>query len=313
MEMLNLFAPNNPSPWGIWVVIYLFLSSASAGCLFVSSLFPVFRLEVSSPLTRPGAYGALLLLLLAPIPLLLELGQPGRFLYVLYPGYFNFRSPMSWGGWLLTLYGLSLLAYLWTLNGGKIWQRGSSNTVSAEDERQTAGVHWWGGLALVLALSLPLYTGIELSVVKAKAAWNTPITPLYMLTSALALGASLVGIYYIITGVIRKKEPDFRPLNVLRIILIATLLLALICLLLQKLVLLTGTVAARQAQALVFSGTAYWGGAIFLGILVPLGLLLLPKRHYSYVFCIAFLLVLFGSTLFRYLLVVKGILAAFLS
>lgn len=313
MEMLTLFAPNNPSPWGIWVVIYLFLSSASAGCLFVSSLFPVFRLEISSPLTRPGAYGALLLLLLAPIPLLLELGQPGRFLHLLYPGYFNFQSPMSWGSWILILYGLSLLAYLRALNGGRIWRRASSNTASAEEERPVAGVHWWGALALVLALSLPLYTGIELSVVKAKAAWNTPITPLYMLTSALALGASVIGIYYILVSAIKKKELDFIPLNVLRIILIATLLITLICLLLQKLTLLTGTIAARQAQALVFSGTAYWGGAIFLGILIPLGLLLVPKRHYSYIFGLAFLLVLFGSTLFRYLLVVKGILAAFLS
>jgi len=310
MEIITLFAPGNPSHWGTLASIYLFLASASAGCLFISSLSPVFGWKTSSSLTRPGAYGALLLLLLAPIPLLLELGQPGRFLNLLNPANFNPRSPMSWGSWFLILYGLALVIYIWVLQGGRaVPVRPDQAAATTEGQTTKTPLRVWGIVTLLFALAIPLYTGTELAVVKAKAAWNSPLVPFYMLASAVALGASLVGLYHVVATAGSKTAFDPRPLRDLGLILMAALVITLISLFLQQVVLSTGTAAAQEAAALLFSNSLYLLGVLLVGTLLPLVLLFLPGSDRPGLFAVTSLLVVLGTLLFRYNLIVKGTLA----
>ncbi|MCL4425767.1 MAG: polysulfide reductase NrfD [Firmicutes bacterium] len=313
MEIITLFAPGNPPHWGTLASIYLFLASASAGSLFISILSPVFGWKTSSSLTRPGACAALLLLLLAPVPLLLELGQPGRFLNLLNPANFNPRSPMSWGSWFLVLYGLALLIYIWILQGGRpVSIKPDQAAAAAEFPAVKTGLRPWGIVTLLLALGIPLYTGTELAVVKAKAAWNSPLVPFYMLTSAVALGAALVGLGYVVSAARSKTAFDSRPLRDLGLILMAALIITLVSLFLQQVVLSTGTAAAQEAASLLFSNALYLFGVLLVGTLLPLILLFLPGSDRPGLFVITSLLVVLGTLLFRYDLVVKGNLASHL-
>jgi tetrathionate reductase subunit C len=178
MQISELLTPVYDAAWLPWAVQYFFLIGIAATTA-LTAVFAAFG-EAGSPLRRllPAAATVLLVsAVAAPVSLLADLHQPGRFWH-----FYAHITPWSWmwlGALLLPVFvGLSVLfcaAWWW---GRIVWLR-------------VLGV----GLALSAA-SILVYTGAEVMVLRSRPLWHTAFLPVnFALTAWLgALGAMfLVG------------------------------------------------------------------------------------------------------------------------
>lgn len=210
MTSVQLFDTSQQIYWGVLLAFYLFYKGLSAGAFLLSSLGTVFGIEKFRKLAKVGAISALVFLGFAPLHLLFELQQPGRFLSLFYR--VNVTSPISWGVYLLLLYAVALLIYAWYLfrqdmvqgldKGGfkagfyKFFLFGKQDLTHAAKEHDQRQIKFFGTVGVILALAVDLYTGFLLGVVQARAFWNTPLMPILLFASALVSGAAFLIIIF---------------------------------------------------------------------------------------------------------------------
>lgn len=191
------------------------------------------------------------LIAIAPLHLIFDLEQPQRFISLLFN--FHATSPMSYGVFVLLLYGIALLLYLWNL--------------SQNNEKK---IKTFGIASFVLALGLETYTGFLIGNVQAHALWNTALMPVIFLFSALASGTALVilalGVYEKMTGNGLSNEKQSLA-NWFKWFLLADLLLTVILVI----VLLNGNDAqyANGYYLLHQDGFTFIGLENVIGLLVP--------------------------------------------
>lgn len=198
MEIIELLTPAYEAAWLPWAVQYFFLIGICATTALMAAL---------CALTNRGKQGsdayrlmpALIVVLavsaiVAPVSLLADLHQPGRFWH-----FYAYFSPWSWmalGAYLLPIFiGLSLVfCLLWWL------------------ERSTL-LRIVALLLMVSASSVLIYSGMEVMVVRSRPLWNTLFLPInFALTAWLAsIGAVLLvarwlpgGVRALPLGLLRK-------------------------------------------------------------------------------------------------------------
>jgi tetrathionate reductase subunit C len=280
-------------PLSILVAIYFYMTGLSAGSFLLSTMAYGFGMEKFKPIGRVGVVMAVLLLLLAPLALIADLGQPMRFWY-LFP-YLNATSPVTWGSFLLTLYPINCLIY------GYFMFKGHPSLT-----------RMFGLIGIPLAIAVHGYTGFILALGKARALWNTALMPMYFLVSAMVSGIALMILAVIIRDKFftpgRKVNRDI--VSSLVNILVITIVLDLFLALSDVLVLLTADAEARLAAGLLLSGSFmpyFLGVEVVLGALVPLGLLIVPfARRRIPMVALACVLVLVGILAMRYVMVIGG-------
>lgn len=176
MDIIELLTPHYDAAWLPWAVQYFFLVGMSTG----AALLTAWSIRAQPDSAAARALPVVIVLLAvtsitAPVSLLADLHQPGRFWH--FYAHFTPWSWMSMGALLLPVYvGLALsLCLAWWL-GSTRWMR----VLSA--------------LLVVSAASILVYTGAEISVLRARALWNNAWVPVNLtLTSWLgAVGASLL-------------------------------------------------------------------------------------------------------------------------
>ena len=179
--------------WLPWAVQYSLLIGLSVGAFLLALPGLVFKRPAWREGSRIALLGSIVCGLTAPIALLSDLHQPGRFLnFYIYP---NPASWMAYGAFFIPLYLGSLLLFAWLALGGKQ----SSRAINA------AAI-----LTLIGASLIVLYTGMEVMVVRARPLWNTPLLPVQFFVSALG-GA--VGLVLVLGRVMRPTEFPTRALN----------------------------------------------------------------------------------------------------
>jgi formate-dependent nitrite reductase membrane component NrfD len=95
--------------WKWLIISYFFLGGVSAGSYVVAAAAQLFGQKDDRIVTRVGRYLALAALVPCPPLLILDLGRPERFLYML--RVLKLRSPMSIGTWgLVTFSGFTMLS-----------------------------------------------------------------------------------------------------------------------------------------------------------------------------------------------------------
>jgi formate-dependent nitrite reductase membrane component NrfD len=267
-------------PWGGAYAFYFFTIGISAALFFLSAL-SWFRQEYV-PLRRGTAYVSFALLLVSAALLIGDLSQPARFFHILLVNYLNFASPLAWGTLNLVLFTLVSVAYVIAIHRN----------------------HVPGGKALaivgsLLAVSLPIYTGFDLTVHQNRPVWNTPLIPVLFVALSLVSGAAVA--YLLVRG-------DAVLARALRSIMLWT----------------SGAIAAMLVSML--GTTAYGGvgseltfmlmtqgglGFVFVGIgmvvgtLAPIVLMLMPWREPRMV-AIAAVLLLVGGFALRYSILIGG-------
>lgn len=201
--------------WLPWAVQYFFLIGMSTTAFFLSLPGLVWRRAPWRGVSRRALLVALVCGLAAPVALLADLHQPGRFLnFYLHP---NLASWMAWGSFFIPLYLFGLLLYSWLSLRPQFAQLADAGGKPAAVYRALAyGGHDNRGaiaaaaaVAVVGALLVLLYTGMELTVVKARPLWNTPLLPALFAVTALAGALGLIALFDALAGR-RDAAPPLR-------------------------------------------------------------------------------------------------------
>src|SRR5579875_2590844 len=102
-----------PPHWEWYILAYFFLGGLTGGSYVLATMLRLWGSSRDEAVARVGFLIAFPLLLVCPILLSLDLGQPARFWHMLInttPGrtgvIFKYWSPMSVGSWILLIYGL---------------------------------------------------------------------------------------------------------------------------------------------------------------------------------------------------------------
>ena len=176
MQIIELLTPSYEAAWLPWAVQYFFLVGIATGAALLVSACAWGKAGSALLRLLPAAVLTLAVSALsAPVSLLADLHQPARFWH--FYAHFTPWSWMSLGAVLMPLFvGLSVLMIaLWWL-GQKRWMRLLTPVL------------------VLSALSIAVYTGAEIMVVRSRPLWSTLWVPVNLaLTGWLAtVGATLV-------------------------------------------------------------------------------------------------------------------------
>lgn len=292
-EVTVIYNVVHEPPLGVPIAIYFYLTGLSAGSFILSTMAYAFGMTKYKPLGKIGIVVAVILLILAPLNLIADLGQPLRFWH-LFP-YLNITSPITYGSFLLTIYPLNGLIYAWFMFSG--------------NQRLT---RIFGLIGIPLAVSVHGYTGFILALSKARALWNTALMPMLFLVSAMVSGLALMLLVLVIHSRFFTKEKQVNKDLVVSLgrLLAASIMVDLFLIFSDIAVLLTADSEAREAAMLILTlnfSPIFLGVEIFLGSLVPLAILTFPKtsRNVASV-SVAAVLVMVGIMAMRYVMVIGG-------
>lgn len=250
MEAMVLNPVHQEQPFGLLIVLYLFLAGLSAGCFLLSSLGTVFGWDKMRPLARLAAVLAFVTFIPAPLVLIADLASPERFFMLLFR--FNPTSVMAWGTWIITAYGLVSLIYAW-----KFWKNEEANR----------------GLAILgtgLAAGLGLYTGMLLGVVQARPLWNSAVIPVLFLVSGLVCAGALVTLLVSVLPVGRYHHINF-ALSAIKAMKPVLAVAELLIIGFHLVVLALATVGARETVLNLLVGPR---SVLFIWVQIVIGLVL---------------------------------------
>lgn len=215
--------------WLPWAVQYFFLIGLSVGCFLLTLPGFVLRRPAWERASRLALLGALACGLTAPVALLSDLHQPGRFLnFYLHP---NFGSWMAWGAFFIPLYLGGLALYAWLVlrpdlkrlaDAGGRWA-GVYRAFAYGGHQSLGAIRVAAVLALAGAALVALYTGMEVMVVSARPLWDTPFLPVQFFITAVAgaIGLVLVLDRAIGDGRAAAEAPLLRLLAVTQLLVLA--------------------------------------------------------------------------------------------
>ncbi|HEY1266550.1 MAG TPA: NrfD/PsrC family molybdoenzyme membrane anchor subunit [Candidatus Binatia bacterium] len=183
-----------PPDWGWLVTLYFFIGGLAGGCYFIAVMIDLFGSPTDRPLARLGYYISFPCIVLSGILLTLDLHRPLRFWHMLiesntFRPMFKPWSPMSFGSWALTIFGLfSLIAFVSALSEeGRIdWPRARMWRPPAP---LGAAISIIGAL---LAFFVAGYTGVLLAVTNRPIWSDSPLLGMLFVISAASISASLM-------------------------------------------------------------------------------------------------------------------------
>ncbi len=174
MNVAEIIVPQQEVAWLPWAVQYFFFVGLAATAAIIAGVGEFLRGGRWQRLQPAALLVAVSTGVVAPIALLADLHQPGRFYH-----FYTDITPWSWmslGALILPVFMTGLIGY-WVL-----WQRERFKEHGAPRwlALWTAG-HWSGRrlrpwlatLMIIGALGILVYTGSEVMIVKARALWHT--------------------------------------------------------------------------------------------------------------------------------------------
>ncbi len=108
--------------WYWYIVFYFFFGGIAAGVAFAGALAALFGGQRMRPVVRLAGLIPFPLVLLCTVLLVLDLGRPERFWHMVFQSatwlpMFKYWSPMSYGSWILSVFGaltaVTFIAALW--------------------------------------------------------------------------------------------------------------------------------------------------------------------------------------------------------
>jgi formate-dependent nitrite reductase membrane component NrfD len=269
ISLLPLLAPVTGRPadphWTWWIICYFFFGGIAGGAFLMAAVADFFGDGESAPVVRIGYLLAAPLIALCGLLLTLDLGQPLRFWHMLInvttnqPA-FKYWSPMSYGSWILSGFGLCSGAAFLLVLGEVRGIRPAGGLV-----RKVIGA-----LGAIFALFFVSYTGVLLNATNQRV-WGDNT----LLGALFAVSGISTGIAAIILVLSLRRGRDAGAISRLeRADLFAVGLELVILLALIGVLAAAGSVGALIAGRL---GILFWIGVFVAGLLVPLVLYLRPR------------------------------------
>ena len=297
-----------PPEWEWPITIALYIAGVASGAYATMGLIHFAGSKSDQPVAHRLAFIPLPLMLLVPLLLIVDLGQPDRFLNLLIkspaaaerggPLMFNANSPMNWGSWAMVLFGLfALIAFVDALHHSGRFRAAWLEPISHNIVVLTIGE--------ILALVVSGYSGVLVNVT-SQGVWSDTWLMGALFVFFSELSGMAVGL------IVSERMGATRTSAALRTALFYAAAVSAVIL-----AVFLGSLAAQQdgsLMALVASlhelvGPVFWIGAVGLGLLVPL-LTLGPRRFIpvpNASLSVIGLLVLVGVLAFRYALFFSAI------
>lgn len=272
-------------PWGLWVGFYDYLVWLEVGSLLVFTtlvyLVSFKRLAQLKPLVL---FTGFVVLMMALLVVLLDLGQATRFWHVLlYP---TFSSMITWMVWLHILYmGVLVIELALVLDFIKV-----------KENRKGQMLRLLAYLSLPMGLGLIIVSGSVFGVVAARPLWSTSSLPLMFLVSALAAGSGLILLLAVLFWP-DKKSADYVEVVTRLSRITAWFLLAGIfsASVIGFTTLYGGNPSRTAAMQLILTGPFWWSFWIIhvlLGVFIPILLLFIQGHQPKWAGVAAFLSVI---------------------
>lgn len=242
--------------WGWPIASYLFVGGLAGGMTVLGTSADLFF--GMGDVFAFAVLGAMILAAAGSSLLMFDLGRPLQFWRV----FSKQKAVLTFGAWSLTVLMLMNIVYFTFWTPWFPW-------ADAEGARKVVGA-----ICSLVGLGVMLYTGVMLSSLKARPFWNTPALPVLFTISGLSTGAaanSLLAGIWPFSGTEETLAAAHEALHTLDIGLV---IFELIVVLLYVVMMYTSSnTTARVAAGKWLSGEyskAFWGGLVFLGLLVPL-------------------------------------------
>lgn len=260
--------PDKGILWGWEVSAYVITKAISAGAFLIPFLATLLGYELSDTTKLWSAGLSLVFLALTGLFLVMDLDRPDRFLNVLLRPQWN-----SWlvrGGYTITIFGL--LVTVW---GANTWfDLGIPETP----------LLW---VTAAFAIMLAIYTAFLFAQAKGRDFWQSPSLALHMLVHSVMAGAAVFALIALVAG----TEGWMSILSNTLIIVLAVNLFTMA----TELTTTHPSTAAHTVVEMIVKGrykNLFWVGAVLLGNIVPLALLVFEPT--SNILIIASVLILIG-------------------
>jgi len=294
--------------WEWPITIALFIAGLASGTYAAIGLIHFAGDRSDQPVAHRLGFIPLPLMLIVPLILIVDLGQPDRFLNLLIkspgaterggPLMFNANSPMNWGSWAMVLFGaFALLAFLDAVHhSGRVrisWLEPVSHSIVVL------------GIGELLAIVVSGYSGVLLNVTN-QGVWSDT----FLMGALFICLSSLNGMA--IALIVSQRMGAARTVAAFRTALFAAAAMTAVVLVIFLAGLASqqdGSLSALVASVHELVGPVFWIGAVGLGLLAPL-LALAPRpiiRMPAHSDIIVSLLVLVGVLAFRYALFFSAI------
>lgn len=208
--------------WGLFIVLYPYITGLVAGAFIVSSLYHVFGVKELKPVSRLALISALALLVVAPLALISHLGQPLRALNMMWTP--SPTSAMAGFGYIYGFYLILVCVEIWfmfrkdivefSMREGMIGKFYGILTLGAKDLSESS-LHIDHKIVGILAIvGIPSaaflhgYVGFIFGAIKSNPWWSTPLMPVIFLLSAIVSGVALLIVVYSASCWLRKKKID---------------------------------------------------------------------------------------------------------
>jgi len=241
------------TPWGKKIASYLWTKSIAAGVLLLSALFLNMGFDQDAAvLSLVSPVVSLIFLAATMLLLVLDLKKPGRFFYILTKP--NLNSWLVLGGYVLTIFGLLLAAWLALLLTGK-------------------GIHpllVWG--TATFAVASAGYSAFLFAQARGRDFWQSPLLFWHLLIQAIAAGAATLTLIGTVLGV---SLPLYSWLGHLLVISLSVSLAMIFGELFMK----HGAEDAVRAGEMLVRGPlrkSFWLFVVGLGTVLPIVLVLWP-------------------------------------
>jgi Ni/Fe-hydrogenase subunit HybB-like protein len=262
----QLLGGGNLTPWGLPIVVAIYLIGLSAGSLILSTLTYVFGKEEYRPVSRVAVFLAIVLIFGAMVGIGLDLGRPEKtwrlFMFFVLN---NMRSMFALNTILYGGYFAIGLIYLWSIFAAR------SKMI------KTMGVIAIGWAALV-----HMGTGAIFGFVAARPIFYSPLKPFEFLAAAMVSGLALLMIAIVAVFKYTKRHYDQKIIFSLSRLLFALIVGLVVIVLIDK---LTHVYPPdREATIWLFTGPfawVFWGLQVGCAYLVPLVLLTHPRYSKS--------------------------------
>ena len=278
------------SVWTWPIASYLFLGGLGSSMTIIAAVSDLFF--------GSGSLFALCLLVSAVVLvfgsflLIFELGRPFQFWRV----FSMQKAVLTFGAWMVGLLMVLNIVYFSFWVDWFPWR-------SLETLRLIVA-----GAAIIVGFGVLLYTGIELSSMKGRVMWNTPVMPILFAVSGLLTGFAanilLYGLWpYKADGSNDALSTVVTPATMKTLcigLLVTTLVVTLVYLFMT---LTSSNTSARKAALRWLKGSyslTFWGGLVGLGLLLPITLLACGASTLN---SIGYLLILVGGVFLRFLVV----------
>lgn len=305
-ELLELTTTrNNPhidpsmAMWEWQIPVYLFLGGIVAGMMIISGYF------LFSGRNKESNCSCLFIPIVSIV--LLSLGMFALFLDLSHKLYvwrlyttFQFKSPMSWGAWILILVYPAIIANLLIHPASWITDRAPKLLeYSIKIKSHPFLVKNIGILNMILGLMLGAYTGVLLSSMGSRPLWNTSLLWVLFLVSGLSAAAAFVHLFAknkYESELLAKADNGF-------------LIIELFIFVMMFLGFLSSAKPHIEAAQLLLNGAyapVFWVFVIGLGIIIPLIIQLLAVNHKIKHTVIAPIMVIVGGLILRFVIVSAG-------